>query len=227
MSAKFAFPFALATVLASGFALAQSGEQQPGSPQQQTLNQNPNAANITNDTTPSSSNLLLVPLVNNIPGGVQITKPKSPVGSDPTATERGRKYFVGFNCVGCHAANGAGGMGPALSNRFFKFGSDPSQMFNVIAHGAPLGMPAWGSVLPDSAIWDIISYIQSISQAPSSEWGTTTNIAERMPSLEQVPAEFGNTTNPWQHTQPFSSGQKPTNHNPTSTGVSAQGAKAQ
>jgi cytochrome c oxidase cbb3-type subunit 3 len=158
---------------------------------------------------------------------VQVTKPKSPVGNDPNAAERGRKYFIGFNCVGCHAANGGGGMGPSLSNSFFKFGSDPSQMYNVIAHGAPLGMPAWGSVLPDSAIWDIIAYIQTISQAPSTEWGTTVNLAARAPSIEQVPAEFGNTTKPWDHTQPFSSGQKPTSHNPTSTGVSAQGAKAE
>jgi cytochrome c oxidase cbb3-type subunit 3 len=76
-------------------------------------------------------------------------------------------------------------------------------------------MPAWGTVLPDSAIWDIIAYIQSISDAPSGEWGTTVNAAEHMPSIEQVPAEFGNTTQPWQHTQPFSSGHKPTSHNPT------------
>ena len=225
MSARLAFSLAAAAVLFSGVAFAQDKDAQPGTPEQQSLHQNPNAANITNETTPSAGNLLLVPLVNNIPGGVQVTKPESPVGKDPNAAERGRKYFVGFNCVGCHAANGGGGMGPSLSNNFFKFGAHPSQMYNVIAHGAPLGMPAWGSVLPDSAIWDIIAYIQTISQAPSSEWGTTTNLAARMPSLEQVPAEFGNTTKPWDHTQPFSSGQKPTSHNPTSVGVGAQPAE--
>jgi cytochrome c oxidase cbb3-type subunit III len=202
--------------------LVSPAQDQPGTPQQQTIAQKPDASNIMNEITASSGNLLTVPLVNNIPGGVKVPMPKSPVEGDKNAVQRGMKYFVGFNCVGCHAANGGGGMGPSLSNTFFKFGDQPAQMYNVIAHGGPQGMPAWGSVLPDSAIWDIIAYIQSISQAPSSQWGTTTNLAERLPSIEQVPAEFMNTAEPWQHTQPFSSGQKPTSHNPTSVGVGAQ-----
>jgi cytochrome c oxidase cbb3-type subunit III len=213
-----------AAVLLSGVAVAQNNPNQQPTPPEQKSKQD---SKLTDQSTPTAGNLLLVPLVGNVPGGVDVTKPKSPVGKDPNAAERGRKYFVGFNCVGCHAANGGGGMGPSLSNNFFKYGDDPSQMYNVIAHGAPEGMPAWGTVLPDSAIWDIIAYIQTISQDPSPSWGTTTNLAERSPSVEQVPAEFGNTTKPWDHTQPFSSGQKPTSHNPTSTGVSAQGAKAE
>jgi cytochrome c oxidase cbb3-type subunit 3 len=187
----------------------------PGSPAEHTLGANPSADNMMQQTAPSAANLLLVPLVTNIPGGLTVPDVKSPVEGDPQAVERGKKYFTGFNCVGCHAANGAGGMGPSLSNRFFKFGDKPAQMYNVIAHGAPLGMPAWGTVLPSSAIWDIIAYIQSISDAPKGEWGTTINAAEHMPSIEQVPAEFGNTDRPWQHTEPFSSGHKPTNANPT------------
>ena len=39
--------------------------------------------------------------------------------NDAQAVERGMKYFTAFNCVGCHAANGGGGMGPALSNSNF------------------------------------------------------------------------------------------------------------
>ena len=61
------------------------------------------------------------------------------------AAQRGMKYFVGFNCVGCHAANGGGGMGPALSNGSFKFGSEPAQMYNVIAHGGP--QTQWGDTI--------------------------------------------------------------------------------
>jgi cytochrome c oxidase cbb3-type subunit 3 len=194
--------------------LAATGDT-PGSPAEHTLGANPGAANLTQQTAPSGANLLTVPLVTNIPGGLSVPEVKSPVESDPQAVERGKKYFTGFNCVGCHAANGAGGMAPSLSNRFFKFGDQPAQMYNVIAHGAPLGMPAWGTILPSSAIWDIIAYIQSISDAPKGEWGTTINAAEHMPAIEQVPAEFGNTDRPWQHTEPFSSGHKPTSANPT------------
>jgi cytochrome c oxidase cbb3-type subunit 3 len=214
--------FALAGGVLLSSALVSFAQDKPGTPQQQTIAQKPDASNIMNEITASSGNLLTVPFVNNIPGGVKVPMPKSPVEGDSNAASRGMKYFVGFNCVGCHAPNGGGGMGPSLSNRFFKFGSEPAQMYNVIAHGGPQGMPAWGTVLPDSAIWDIIAYIQSISQAPNPQWGTTVNLAERLPSIEQVPAEFMNTDKPWDHTQAFSSGQKPTSHNPTSVGIGAQ-----
>jgi cytochrome c oxidase cbb3-type subunit 3 len=167
-----------------------------------------------------------VPLSHNIPGNVKVPSLKSPVGSDPQAVQRGMTYFNKFNCVGCHAANGGGGMGPALSNSFFKYGVDPAQMFNVIAHGAPFGMPAWGTVLPESVIWDIVAYIQSISKAPKGTWGTTVNAAEHLPAIEQVPAEFQSTATPWNHTKPFSSGQKPTNHNPTTSQEDQQPPKA-
>ena len=229
MSARFVPSLAAAASIAvSGVAWAQNNPPPPGTPQQHSLGQNPGAANAVNELTGSAGNMMIVPLVTNIPGGVEVPKIESPVANDPGAAERGKQYFVGFNCVGCHAANGGGGMGPALSNNFFKFGSEPAQIYNVISHGAPLGMPAWGSVLPSSAIWDLVAYVQSISQAPSPTWGTTVNLAEHMPSIEQVPAEFGNTSpNPWQHTQPFSSGNKPTKHNPTSVGVGAQPPKAE
>ena len=199
---------ALASV-ASLASIAGAAEADNAAPVQAPL------ASASQDTTPSAANLLNVPLVNNIPGGVTVPGVKSPAQGDPQAIARGRQYFNGFNCVGCHGTNGGGGMGPALSNQFFKYGNQPGQLYNVIAHGAPLGMPAWGTVLPDSTIWDIIAYIQSISNAPSPQWGTTVNAAEHEPAIEQVPAEFGNTSSPWQHTQPFSSGHKPTSHTPT------------
>jgi cytochrome c oxidase cbb3-type subunit 3 len=214
--------FAIAGGLLLSSALMSLAQDQPGTPQQQTIAQKPDASNRVNAVTATSGNLLTVPFVNNIPGGVQVPEVKSPVGQDPNAAQRGMQFFTGFNCVGCHAANGGGGMGPALSNSFFKFGGRADQIYTVISHGGPQGMPAWGTVLPDSVIWDIVAYIQSISQAPSPQWGTTVNLPERSPSIEQVPAEFMNTAKPWDHTQAFSSGQKPTSHNPTSVGVGAQ-----
>ncbi|HEY7663074.1 MAG TPA: cytochrome c [Xanthobacteraceae bacterium] len=188
----------------------------PGTPAQQTLGQNPNAANKINELTNSAGDLLLVPQVKIIPGDVELGKIKNPVGDDPNAATRGMKYFNSFNCVGCHAANGGGGMGLSLSNSVFKFGSDPASIYLVISHGAPLGMPAWGSVLPDNIIWDMVAYIESISKAPGGQWGTTVNPAVHMPAIEQVPAEFRQTATPWDYTQPFSNGRKPTNH-PSST----------
>jgi cytochrome c oxidase cbb3-type subunit 3 len=112
----------------------------------------------------------------------------NPVANDPDAANRGMRYFTELNCVGCHAPNGGGGMGPALSDRVFIYGSKPEQIFLSIVQGRPRGMPTWGGRLPDSVVWDLVAYVEQISQAPNSEWGRT--ISPTMPKIEQVPAEY-------------------------------------
>lgn len=194
-------------------ALAQNSNSPPAAPQQ-SLAGSPDATGTQNAVT--NSNMLLVPMVNNIPGALDVPLPPNPAANDPESAQRGMTYFEKMNCVGCHAANGAGGMGPSLSDAStFKYPSDPASLYLVIAHGAPLGMPAWGSVLPHSVIWDIVSYIESINKAPSSSWGHTVSLGENEPATEQVPAEFQQTTTPWNYLEKFSSGRKPTGHNPT------------
>ncbi len=131
----------------------------------------------------------------------------NPVKGDPQALQRGMSYFATFNCVGCHAANGGGGMGPALSNRIFIYGGEPVNIYLSIYHGRPNGMPAWGGTLSNGIIWDLVTYIESISQSPSKGWGQT--ISRDALKIEQTPAEFVETTKPWGFTQQFKFGQKP------------------
>jgi cytochrome c oxidase cbb3-type subunit 3 len=206
----------LTAALISSTALAQGAN--PGKPQvapQQSLGGEPSTTGTINTIT--NANMALVPLVNNIPGSVELPTLENPVAQDPQAAQRGMVYFEKMNCVGCHAPNGAGGMGPSLSDESrFKYPSNPAALYLVISHGAPFGMPAWGSVLPHSVIWDIVSYIESINKDPTPAWGRTTSIAESEPGTEQVPAEFQQTTTPWNYMEKFSSGRKPTGHNPTS-----------
>ncbi len=169
------------------------------------------ASNAPSQHSAGASEFLKVPLVNNIPGGVKPqAQIQNPAAKDPAAPERGMKYFESFNCVGCHAPNGGGGMGLALSNRAFKYGSEPDRLFLVISHGAPLGMPAWGGVLPENVIWDLVAYIEGISKAPDTQWGTTVSPAINMPAIQQVPAQFKQTPTPWEFTEPFGNGQAPT-----------------
>jgi cytochrome c oxidase cbb3-type subunit III len=154
------------------------------------------------------SDLLDVPATSLIPGDIKI-KPgvENPAAEDSGSAQRGMKYFANFNCSGCHAANGGGGMGPALSNRAFIYGDEPEQIYLSIAQGRPAGMPAWGTVLPKPVIWDLVSYIRSISDAPNPQWGSTTSLEAF--TIEQVPAEFKETPDPWKYTEPFSFGQQP------------------
>jgi cytochrome c oxidase cbb3-type subunit 3 len=116
-------------------------------------------------------------------------------------------YFNQFNCIGCHAPNGGGGMGPSLSNSTFIYGSEPENIYLTILQGRPKGMPAWGNILPDHVIWDLVTYISGISKKPSEPWGKTTSVSGF--KIEQIPAEFMSTVSPWKHTAPFSYGQAP------------------
>lgn len=152
--------------------------------------------------------LLQVPVTGIYPGGV---RPQVDLGAlpvdDPAAANRGMTYFNQFNCVGCHAPNGGGGMGPALSNANFKYGGEPANVYLSILQGRPNGMPVFGGFLPDTVIWDLVAYIQSISKDDTGEWGQTISLESF--SIEQVPAQYMTTVEPWKQTQPFSYGQPP------------------
>lgn len=154
--------------------------------------------------------LIQVPTNTLIPGNVAVAVPKEGHGiGDSQAEQRGMRAFNAFNCVGCHMGNGGGGMGPALSNDFFVYGGAPENIYLTIVQGRPAGMPAWGAVLPESVVWDIVAYVKSLSrEPPSGHWGTTVS-ADAPPAFEQVPAELQATAQPWDHTQKFSGGQKP------------------
>jgi cytochrome c oxidase cbb3-type subunit 3 len=154
--------------------------------------------------------LLQVPVSSLFPGGVTFPPQiKNPAASDPAAIERGMQAFQSMNCVGCHAPNGGGGMGPALSERQFIYGHEPANIYLSIYQGRPNGMPAWGEMLPADAIWDLVAYVTSISSAPDTGWGQTISLSPPSPIIQQVPAELVTTTTPWARTQPFGNGRKP------------------
>jgi cytochrome c oxidase cbb3-type subunit III len=159
---------------------------------------------------PGPKALLQVPVSPLFPGGVPFPPPvANPAAGDPDAVDRGMQAFNSMNCVGCHAPNGGGGMGPALSERQFIYGREPANIYLSIRQGRPNGMPAWGEMLPDNAVWDLVAYITSISDAPQTGWGQTISRSPSSPSIQQVPAELVTSAKPWTHTEPFGEGRKP------------------
>ena len=100
-------------------------------------------------------------------------------------------------------------MGPALSEGRYIYGSTPANLFLSIYQGRPNGMPAWGELLPESTIWELVAYVQSIAHPPSESFGRTISRAPLSPSVEQTPSEFLQTVNPWSFTTSLSNGQKP------------------
>jgi mono/diheme cytochrome c family protein len=74
----------------------------------------------------------------------------------------GKRLFASFNCVGCHG-HGGGGMGPALMDQKWIYGSSPEQIFNSIALGRTNGMPAFKDRIPEYMVWEMVAYVRSMS----------------------------------------------------------------
>ena len=158
----------------------------------------------------SANPILHVPVSGLHPGNVSFApKINNPLGKDPQATTRGMQDFIQFNCVGCHAPNAGGGMGPALSEGQFIYGGSPANLFLSIYQGRPNGMPAWGELLPKSTIWELVAYVQNIAHPPTGAFGRTVSRTPLSPSVQQTPTEFLQTVNPWSFTTSFTNGKRP------------------
>jgi cytochrome c oxidase cbb3-type subunit III len=83
------------------------------------------------------------------------------------AADEGERFYVAFNCAGCHGARGGGGIGPPLARESLIYGNDPQNIFQSIVQGRPYGMPAFGGKAPDDVIWKIAAYVRHLS-APGS-----------------------------------------------------------
>lgn len=162
-----------------------------------------------NPSSATANPILHVPVSGLRPGAIAPkVEFKNPLEGDKDAVTRGMRHFIQFNCVGCHAPNGGGGMGPSLSDARYIYGSSPANIFLSIYQGRPKGMPAWGETLPEKTIWELVSYVKNL-QEKTSAFGKTTSRKPMQPAREMVPAEFLQTADPWNFTEPFSSGMKP------------------
>ena len=92
----------------------------------------------------------------------QLEGPSNPFKEDGQALADGRRFFVSYNCSGCHGDHGGGGMGPSLRDETWIHGGSDAHIANSIAQGRPFGMPAWRKMLTDAQIWQIAAYVKSM-----------------------------------------------------------------
>src|ERR1044071_282233 len=78
------------------------------------------------------------------------------------AMAEGKRLFSQMNCAGCHA-HGGGGIGPALMDDKWIYGSAPEQIFATIEEGRPNGMPSFHGKLEDYQVWQLAAYVRSLS----------------------------------------------------------------
>lgn len=58
-------------------------------------------------------------------------------------------------------------------------------------------------MLPDRTIWELVAYVQSLSNKPTPTFGTTTSATPDPQQEEQVPAGQMDSPTPWQYTEPM------------------------
>lgn len=89
----------------------------------------------------------------------------NPYARNQGAIEEGRFLYVRMNCAYCHGFDGTGGMGPDLTDNQWRYGASDVDIFNSIYRGRAQGMPAWGTILPEGEIWQLVTYVRSLGGA--------------------------------------------------------------
>ena len=119
-----------------------------------------------NLSTPNESGPGFVAVSDLRPGGQGPEAAPDPRGAEYEGNAvhiaNGQRYFVWFNCAGCHF-NGGGGIGPALMDDKWRYGGRIEQIVATIEQGRPNGMPAFHDKIPDQQVWEIAAYVRSLS----------------------------------------------------------------
>lgn len=88
---------------------------------------------------------------------------RNPYEGNARARTLGSQLFVAYNCIDCHGADGSGAMGPSLADARWHFGGSPGAVFESIYEGRPSGMPSWGGRISNDEIWQLVTYVRSLS----------------------------------------------------------------
>ena len=97
----------------------------------------------------------------------------------------GKRLFNWFNCSGCHF-NGGGGIGPALMDDQWIYGSSIENIAASIREGRPNGMPSFRGKIPQDQIWQIAAYVRSLAGlAPQSATPARSDDMNAVPNSQQ------------------------------------------
>jgi cytochrome c oxidase cbb3-type subunit III len=104
----------------------------------------------------------------------------------------GGRLYAQFNCAGCHASAGGGGMGPPLRDSVWLYGSAPGAIYATIEQGRPNGMPAFGRRAAPDDIWKLVAFVRSLSElTPADTWSARNDdMAAANPRRAAPPADL-------------------------------------
>lgn len=98
---------------------------------------------------------------------------ENPHRSDAAIAESGAALFSAMNCDGCHGGGAAGFAAPSLADGRWRYGGADAEIFQSIYYGRPKGMPAFGGILGQEAVWILVTYLQSLpvpANVPTQSW---------------------------------------------------------
>jgi mono/diheme cytochrome c family protein len=136
-------------VVVALFALAACGGSEPAEPETRKAERNVPAA-VRYDQYGSAGNLA--------PPAESLVNPLS---GDPSAAQQGEVLFGAMNCDGCHGGGAVGFVGPSLVDGRWRHGGDDGALFHSIFYGRAHGMPAYGGILSDMMVWQLVTYVRS------------------------------------------------------------------
>ena len=84
-----------------------------------------------------------------------------PPGETAQAVSEGKQLYSWFNCVGCHM-HGGGGIGPALIDKTWIYGSTPPDVATSIIAGRPMGMPSYRGKIAAPQLYQLVAYVRTL-----------------------------------------------------------------
>ena len=114
------------------------------------------------ETAPGATATNVVTMSELQPGPAVVqTEVRNPYDDNAYAVAEGKRLFDQMNCSGCHS-HGGGGIGPALTDDDWIYGSDPQNIFSTIIEGRPNGMPAFRGRIPNAQVWELVAYVRAL-----------------------------------------------------------------
>ena len=111
-----------------------------------------------------------VVLTSELQAGARLTATtRNPLEGDQRALAEGERLYLWMNCAGCHGPKGGGAIGPPLRDADWIYGRDPAAIHQSIRQGRPNGMPSFGGRLPDAQIWQIVLYVEKLTDEGSKQ----------------------------------------------------------
>ncbi len=116
---------------------------------------------------------LVVVFTIGMPLAQQVESTRNPLGANPAAVAAGSRLYD-QTCVACHGPSGQGDRGPALNSGSGLRGREDRDLFRAIRDGiAGSQMPPFRA-LTDDQVWQLVSYLRSLSSATSPSGGAPT-----------------------------------------------------